>query len=82
MEKLKRIFEIIDEIIPLNIEVKKEEREILSAPRVLKRPVKREEDTSNDNNTSEEESKTLPERNTSIPYNKTAIEERSETRNT
>lgn len=75
------VFEITDKVIPLDIEIEKEERYFFSTSRILYRPVKWQKNTSNNDNTREKESETLPERDFAIPHDEAAIEEGSDTSN-
>ena len=69
MEYPEIIFEIIDEIIPFDVDIKEKQRKLLPTSRVLYGPVKREEDTGDDDDTSEKQGQALSRRDTTIPSN-------------
>lgn len=81
-ECFERPTEITDKIISLNIEVKKEQRELFSTHvRILYRPIKREKNTGDDDDTGEKQCETLTETYLPVPHNKTSIQESPNTGN-
>ncbi len=75
-ERFEGTTEIVDKIISFNIDIKEEERQFATAHVwVLNGPIKRQKDTSDDDNTREEKCKTLSETYLTIPLHKAPIDE-------